>query len=102
MLQKLKTEIAECYQHALECRRWGNESSDSGTKQDHLDMERRWLQLAQLRICGAPFEPHRAIQQAQIREARIVSAPTRQFAPVFKYAALLLLLLVGAPNVSGN
>ena len=45
-----------------------------------------------LRICGAPFELHRAIQQAQIREARIVSAPTRQFAPVFKYAALLLLL----------
>ena len=46
MLQKLKTEIAECYQHALECRRWGNESSDPGTKQDYLDMEGRWVQLA--------------------------------------------------------
>jgi len=46
MLQKLKNEIAECYQHALECRRSGDESSDPGSKQDFLDMERRWLQLA--------------------------------------------------------
>ena len=34
------------YQHALECRRWGSESSDPGTKQDYLDMEGRWVQLA--------------------------------------------------------
>jgi hypothetical protein len=46
MLQKLKNEIGECLQHALECRRWGDESNDPGSKQDFLDMERRWLQLA--------------------------------------------------------
>jgi hypothetical protein len=46
MLQKLKTEIAECYQHAPECRRRADESSDPATKQDFLEMERRWIQLA--------------------------------------------------------
>jgi len=46
MLQKLKTEIAECYQHALECRRRADDSSDPGCKQEFLGMEERWIQLA--------------------------------------------------------
>jgi hypothetical protein len=46
MLHKLKNEMAECYQRALECRRWADESSDPDSKQDFRDMERRWIQLA--------------------------------------------------------
>jgi hypothetical protein len=46
MLQNLNSEISECYQHALENRRWADESRDPGTKQDFLAVERRWLQLA--------------------------------------------------------
>jgi hypothetical protein len=46
MLQKLNEEIAECYEHAVECRRRANETSDPGSRRDFLDMEQRWLQLA--------------------------------------------------------
>jgi hypothetical protein len=33
MLQKLNKEIAECYEHAVECRRRADESSDPGSSQ---------------------------------------------------------------------
>jgi hypothetical protein len=46
MLQTLNKEIAECYQHAVECRRRADASSDPGSRQDFQDMEQRWLQLA--------------------------------------------------------
>jgi len=46
MLQKLNKEISDCYECALECRRRANESRDPATKQDFLEMERRWIQLA--------------------------------------------------------
>jgi hypothetical protein len=46
MVQKLSSEISECYQHALENRRWADESRDPGSKQDFFAVERRWLQLA--------------------------------------------------------
>jgi hypothetical protein len=46
MLQKLNKEISDCYECALECRRHADESSNPATKQDFLDMERRWIQLA--------------------------------------------------------
>jgi hypothetical protein len=37
---------SDCYECALECRRRADESSDPATKQDFLDMERRWIQRA--------------------------------------------------------
>ena len=46
MLQKLDSEIRECYRHAVECSRSADESRDSLTKQEFLEMARRWLSLA--------------------------------------------------------
>jgi hypothetical protein len=46
MLQKLDSEIRECYRHAAECSRRADESQDSFTRQDFLDAEKRWLCLA--------------------------------------------------------
>jgi len=46
MLQTFDSEIRECYRHATECSRSADQSRDSLTKQDFLDMERRWLCLA--------------------------------------------------------
>ena len=54
MLQNLKDEVRECYEHAEECRRRAEYAADNATKQDYLDLERRWLSLARkLRILGA-------------------------------------------------
>jgi hypothetical protein len=46
MLQKLTKEIAECYEHASNSRQRAMQACDAVTKQDFLDMERRWLSLA--------------------------------------------------------
>jgi hypothetical protein len=46
MLQTLESEICECYRHAAECTRSAAQSREPLTKQDFLDMERRWLFLA--------------------------------------------------------
>ena len=40
MLQKLDSEIRECYRHAVECSRNADESHDSSTKQEFLEMAR--------------------------------------------------------------
>jgi hypothetical protein len=62
MLQKLNKEISDCYECALRA----DESRDPGTKQDFLDMERRWIQLAhsyefaeRLSSFTAPFRKHK-------------------------------------------
>ena len=46
MLLTLDSEISECYRHAAECGCSAAQSRDSLTKQDFLDMQRRWLCLA--------------------------------------------------------
>jgi hypothetical protein len=46
MLLKLTAEIAECYRHATEARKRAKHSHYEATKQDFLDIERRWLSLA--------------------------------------------------------
>jgi hypothetical protein len=46
MLQKLDSEIRECYRHAAECSRSAGQNRDLFNKQDLLDMEKRWLCLA--------------------------------------------------------
>jgi len=46
MLQKLSEEIAECYAHASECRERAKPIIDAATKKDFLEMEQRWLSLA--------------------------------------------------------
>jgi hypothetical protein len=46
MLLNLTKEIAECYQHASHARRQAAQVRDEVSKQDFLDMERRWLSLA--------------------------------------------------------
>jgi hypothetical protein len=46
MLQKFSDEILECYQFADQGRRTADETDDLSRKQDYLDMEARWLQLA--------------------------------------------------------
>jgi hypothetical protein len=46
MPHKLNDDISECYRLADECRRRADETTDPSTKQDYLDMARRWLGLA--------------------------------------------------------
>jgi hypothetical protein len=46
MLLKLSGEIAECYRHATEARERARIAGNEATKQDFLDVERRWLSLA--------------------------------------------------------
>jgi hypothetical protein len=46
MLNKFSDEIQECNQFADECRRIADETDDLSRRQDYLDMEARWLQLA--------------------------------------------------------
>ena len=46
MLLKLTGEIAECHRYAIEARERANTAGKAATKQDFLDMERRWLSLA--------------------------------------------------------
>jgi hypothetical protein len=46
MLQKLSSEILECYRHVDECRQRAKEAFTDAARQDFLDMEQRWLSLA--------------------------------------------------------
>jgi hypothetical protein len=46
MLQKLDSEIRECYRHAAENSRRADESRDAFTRKDFLEAEKRWLCLA--------------------------------------------------------
>jgi hypothetical protein len=46
MLQNLTEEIAECYHCASQCRERAALADNPDTKQEYLDMERRWLNLA--------------------------------------------------------
>jgi CRP-like cAMP-binding protein len=47
MPQKPNDEIAECYAHANECRERAKPILDAASKNDFLEMEQRWLSLAQ-------------------------------------------------------
>jgi len=46
MLQKLGTQVKECYRRAAESRASAERASDPKFKADLLDMEERWLALA--------------------------------------------------------
>ena len=46
MLENLRPEIQECYRHALEARQKANAARNEFERDDFLDMERRWLNLA--------------------------------------------------------
>ena len=46
MLLRLSEEICECYMRAAQARMYANYAHDPKVKQDFLDMERRWLNLA--------------------------------------------------------
>ncbi len=46
MLESLSEQIRECYAHAEDCARKAAAQTDQVLKQDFLDMERRWLNLA--------------------------------------------------------
>ena len=47
MLQNLSKDIRECYLQAEQCRRWAEVAPTQSEKVGFLDMERRWLSLAQ-------------------------------------------------------
>jgi CRP/FNR family transcriptional regulator, cyclic AMP receptor protein len=47
MLQKVSEQIAECYANASECRERAKPTLDAATKKDFLELEQRWLSLAQ-------------------------------------------------------
>ena len=47
MLNNLSEQIRNCLQHAEECARQAAAETDQKLKHDFLDMERRWLVLAQ-------------------------------------------------------
>ncbi len=46
MLQGISADIKACYRHAEECARRAAAETDPSSKQDFLDMEERWLNLA--------------------------------------------------------
>jgi hypothetical protein len=46
MLENLSEEIRGCLRYAAECARKAKESSKPNLREDFLEMERRWLQLA--------------------------------------------------------
>jgi hypothetical protein len=47
VLQNLNEAVRECLQCASECRRVAESASDARIRSDFLDMERRWLKLAE-------------------------------------------------------
>jgi hypothetical protein len=47
VLNNLSEQIRECYRHAEDCARKATSQTDPQTKADFLDLERRWLLLAQ-------------------------------------------------------
>ncbi len=47
MLQNLSEGLRECFAHAEDCARRACNETDPGLRRDFLDMERRWLRLAQ-------------------------------------------------------
>ena len=46
MLQRLSSEIRECYRHAAEARQKAEATTHLPTKAEYEDVERRWLSLA--------------------------------------------------------
>jgi hypothetical protein len=73
MLQKLSSEILECYDHADECRQRAKEAFTDGSRQDFLDMEQRWLSLAhsyefaeRLSNFVAPFRNRRKLKATSV------------------------------------
>jgi hypothetical protein len=46
MLLQLTGDIAECYQYAAHAHERAKRANDPATKQDFLNLERRWLSLA--------------------------------------------------------
>ena len=46
MLQKLDERIVECLVHAEHCRQRAEKTTDLGTKEDFLKLERHWRTLA--------------------------------------------------------
>ena len=47
VLQDLSEPVRECLRKAEECRRVAESAADERTRSDFLDMERRWLKLAE-------------------------------------------------------
>jgi hypothetical protein len=47
MLQKLSEQAADCHRRAQEARRKADLAADRTVRQDYLDLERRWLKLAE-------------------------------------------------------
>jgi hypothetical protein len=92
LLQKLSSEILECYRHADECRQRAKEALTDGARQDFLDMEQRWLSLAHSLNCRTAVEFCRALPQPPQAETQIgrLSGPRQIFAPRFHLARRLL------------
>ena len=47
MLNDLSEQVRECLQHAEECARKAAQQHDRQLRQDYLDLQRKWLSLAQ-------------------------------------------------------
>jgi hypothetical protein len=47
MLQKLAEQVADCYRRAREARHKAERAAEGAVRQDYLDLERRWLKLAE-------------------------------------------------------
>lgn len=47
MLLKLSKKIADCYAHAAENRRRAEQAADPALRAEFLDLEQRWIRLAQ-------------------------------------------------------
>ena len=46
MPNRLSQELTDCYQHAGDCARQAAAQTDPKTKEDFLEIERRWMSLA--------------------------------------------------------
>ena len=47
MLQGLSDKVVDCLQHAAECRRIAEASTDKRIRSEFMDMEQRWLKLSE-------------------------------------------------------
>jgi len=47
VLNDLSEQVRECLQHAEECARKAAQQHDRQLRQDYLDLQRKWLSLAQ-------------------------------------------------------
>jgi hypothetical protein len=83
VLQRPSKEIAECYRRAGHALERANCAMDAASKQEFLDMERRWLSLARSYEFSLMLPDFAALQRrsARKRGARVARVSALEFGP---------------------